>query len=389
MLICALCAGSVVSTRSTTTCDAANPFDNLPDDIELQKCLDDYDAVLLKPNSLPGYVGYIVANTIKMKRTGGLLTTADNPHKATIVAGVDLSSSMMRALGVDDFEISFIKFDGNREKRSARDHPCDELRNFRNVELMGNGFHVRYVESTRAICGSGMTIGDSSDFVVYGSWFYDNGRQPEEANNIGGLWADGLTVYKCVNAAIRDNFFWDNTDIDLAVGGGSKCAVYRNSITHMSKYAFAGLVAGDATRPGGEISNNTVTSGYNLLGFGILAGCHPWPLCGGAYVLDVSVHDNRVTGAVVNLVVDGVNGGSVRNNTVSGAQGNRLLNCPGASADYTVGHAINVSPLQTGYAVRIFDPQPTCQQARADGDAPILRAGAANRLDALHAEHRH
>src|SRR5262249_9096594 len=90
------CTGSSASTRSTTTCDAANPFDNLPDDVELQKCLDDYDAVLLKPNSLPGYVGYIVANTIKIKRKGGLLTTADNPHKATIVAGVDLSSSMLR-----------------------------------------------------------------------------------------------------------------------------------------------------------------------------------------------------------------------------------------------------------------------------------------------------
>jgi hypothetical protein len=60
-----------------------------------------------------------------------------------------------------------------------------------------------------------MTVGNRSDFEIHQSAFYDNGRQPEEANGIAGLWADGLTVFKCVNAAIRDDNFSDNTDVDL------------------------------------------------------------------------------------------------------------------------------------------------------------------------------
>jgi parallel beta helix pectate lyase-like protein len=346
--------------RTTTTCDEANPFDNEPDDAALQACLDNYDAVLLQPDDRPGYVGYLVSNTIKIKRKGGLLTSAAIPAKATIRAAPDLSSSMLRASDVDDFDLSFIRFDGNRENRLVRDKPCTAALNHRNVELIGSGFSVRYVESFRAVCGSAMTVGDSSDFIIYQSLFYDNGRQPEDANGIAGLWADGLTVFKCVNATIRDNDFWDNTDVDLGVNGGSKCAVYRNTITHSSKYAFAGLVIGDPSRTGGEFSNNVVTSGFDLLGFGIIVGCHPWAQCGGGYASGVAVYDNVSLGAVVNFAVDGLNGGSIRNNVMHGAQGSRLVNCPGPAADYTVGHAINVGPLQTGYAVRIFDPASAC-----------------------------
>ena len=362
--ICGLCAFSLpsrASTQTMTTCDAANPFDTIPDDAALQSCLDHYDSVLLKPDYLPGYIGYLVGDTLKLKRGGALLTTADSPHKATILAAPALNSSMLRASGINNFEISFIRFDGNRENRSVRDKPCDAGHNFRNVELTGTGFHVRYVESFGAVCGSAMTVGGSSGFEIYGSLFYDNGRQPEEANNISGLWSDGLTVFDCRYATIRDNAFWDNTDVDLGVNGGALCSVYRNTISHSRKYAFAGLVIGDPSASGGAFSDNHVSSGYNLLGFGIMVGCHPWAQCRGGYASNVVVYNNSSTGAVVNLAVDGLNGGSVRNNSMSGARGNRALNCPGVSADYTVGHVINVAPLQSGYVVRIFDVGSNCQ----------------------------
>jgi hypothetical protein len=196
-----------------------------------------------------------------------------------MLAAPVLKSSMLRASRINDFEISFIRFDGNRENRLVRDKPCDGGHNFRNVELTGTGFHVRYVESSGAVCGSAMTVGGSSSFEIYGSMFYDNGRQPEEANNISGLWSDGLTVFGCRNSTIRDNAFWDNTDVDLGVNGGAACSVYRNTISHFKKYAFAGLVIGDPSASGGEFSDNTVSSGYNLLGFGIMIGCHPWSQC--------------------------------------------------------------------------------------------------------------
>lgn len=353
-LACALTVGSSAAVRSATTCDAANPFDTLPDHIALQACLDAYDDVLLKPAYLPGYVGYIVGDTIKIKRRGALLTTSENPYKAKIVAGLDLSSSMLRALDVNDFEISFITFDGNRDRRMPFVKPCDALRNYRNVEVAGNGFRIRYIESTRALCGSAFTAGDSSNFEIYGSLFYDNGAQPEDANGVDGFWADGVTVFKCVDATIRDNDFWDNTDVDLGVNGGSGCSVYRNTITHTSRYAFAGIVAGDPTRSGGEFSDNIVTSNFNLLGFGILVGCHPWPRCAGAYATNVVVYRNFISGAVVNLAIDGLNGGRIEANTVSGAQGNRLLTCRGP-ANYTVGHVVDVRSLQPGYTVRTFD----------------------------------
>jgi len=364
-LIGAAGLAAFVPARSITTCDAANPFDTLPDDVALQACLDAYDAVLLQPGGSRGYVGYLVANTIKIKHAGTLLTSAAIPAKAVILAAPALDSSMLRASGVDNFEISFIRFDGNRENRLVRDKPCNDVRNFRNVELIGNGFNVRYAESAGAVCGSAMTIGDSAGFTVSNSLFYDNGRQPEDAAGIAGLWADGLTVFKCVDAAIRDNAFWDNTDVDLGVNGGSRCAVYRNTISHSYQYAFAGLVIGDPTRSGGEFSANLVSSGFDLLGFGIIVGCHPWSQCGGGYASDVNVHDNTSFGAVVNFAVDGLNGGSIRNNTMRGAQGSRLPNCPGPAADYTVGHAINVGPLQPGFVGRIFDAGLPCGQQPA------------------------
>jgi hypothetical protein len=340
---------------ATTTCPDANPYDNSPDDVALQVCLDNYDRILLEPDGRPGYVGYLVNDTLKPRHDGILLTSAQIPRKALVLAARDLNGSMLRVSDYDDFEISFIRFDGNRENRAVRDKPCDAGRNFRNVELTGDGFRVRYVESFGAVCGSAMTVGDSSGFEIYGSWFYDNGRQPEEAIGIAGLWADGLTVFKCVDATIRDNDFWDNTDVDLGVNGGSGCSVYRNTISHSWKYAFAGLVVGDPSRSGGEFSDNRVSSGYDLLGFGILVGCHPWSKCGGGYASRVSVHHNTSTGAVVNLAVDGLNGGAIENNVTSVAQGGRLINCPGFTANYTVGHAVDVGRLQSGYVIRTFD----------------------------------
>ena len=342
-----------------TTCDAANPFDEIPDDVALQACLDAYDRVLLRPRGQPGYVGYLIANTLKPKRPGQLLTSAAIPRKATVVAAPGLGDAMLRVSGLADFEISFIRFDGNREQR-PRGKPCVTGSDLRNVELTGTGFHVRYVESFGAVCGSAMTVGGSSTFEIYQSLFYDNGRQPEEADGVSGLWADGLTVFDCRNSTIRDNDFWDNTDVDLGVNGGRSCSVYRNTISHFSKYAFAGLVVGDPSQVGGEFSANIISSGYNLLGFGIIVGCHPWTQCRGGYASGVRVYDNHVTGAVVNFAVDGLNGGAIENNTMRFSQGDRVLNCD-VAADYTVGHVIDVARLQPGYVVRTYDAGSRCR----------------------------
>src|SRR5262249_38503037 len=96
---------SRAAAGSITTCEAANPFDHQPDDIALQACLDSADWVLLKPDYLPGYVGYIISDTLKIRHDGVLLTTSDNPHKVTLVADPELSDAMLRVTSANDYEI--------------------------------------------------------------------------------------------------------------------------------------------------------------------------------------------------------------------------------------------------------------------------------------------
>lgn len=363
--LCACAAGLVlvalgrtVHTQSVTTCPEANPYDTEPDQFAIERCLANFDRILLQPEEGPDYVGYVVADTIDLRRSGVLLTSARSPMKAVLVAAPSLAVPLLRARA-NDYEISFIIFDGNREAREVRNKYCTEARNYRNVELNnGTGFRIRFVESKRAVCGSGMTVGGSRQFEIVNSWFYDNGRQPEDADGIAGLWADGLNVFNCTGAIVRDNTFWDNTDVDLGVNGGPGCSVYRNKITHFDRYAFAGLVAGDPTRSGGEFSDNEVTSAPDRLAFGIVVGCHPWFECGNGYASDLWVHDNKVEGAVVNLVVDGVTGGTIERNIVGRPQGTRIMNCLEPAA-YLVAHVINVR-LQSGYVVRPTDFVTSC-----------------------------
>lgn len=342
----------IATAASTTLCREADPYDDQPDDRAIQDCLAQFDRVLLQPPERPGYVGYLVADTVRLRRDGVLLTSAKSPRKATLIAAPALAVPMLRTQA-NDFEISFIIFDGNRHNRDVRDKPCIEVRNHRNVEASGLRFRVRYVESARAVCASGMTVGASAGFEISNSWFYDNGRQPEDADGVSGLWADGLNIFNTTGATIRDNRFWDNTDVDLVIHGGPGCAVYRNVVEHFDRYGFAGMQVGFGDRSGCEISDNRVIAARDRLGLGLVVGCHPWAQCEGSYASNLWVHDNSIRGAVVNLLVDGLNGGTIERNTMSGAQGSRVMNCLEA-ADYLVAHTVNTR-LQSGFRVRVAD----------------------------------
>ena len=61
--------------------------------------------------------------------------------------------------------------------------------------------------------------------------------------------SDGLTLWQCGgNSQITDNFFQDNTDVDLIVGGltpsGGTCNISNNLILHYDRHAEAGLMLG-------------------------------------------------------------------------------------------------------------------------------------------------
>jgi hypothetical protein len=156
----------------------------------------------------------------------------------------------------------------------------------------------------------------------------------------GDQWSDGLTVWYCGGGGqVHDNYFENNTDVDLIFGGGGTCSVTGNHISHTSRYGFAGLMigwfGGVADHSGFYYANNTVTAALNTLGFGIMFGHHPWNLnvtiAGGA-----TITNNTVTGAVVGVAVDGVQQGSIMGNSATGAQGQRGYHCT-IAADFTAG----------------------------------------------------
>ena len=131
-----------------------------------------------------------------------------------------------------------------------------------------------------------------------------------------------------------------------------------SSDLHFARYGFAGVQAGFPDRSGCEVSHNRVTSAPDRLGFGMAVGCHPWAQCEGGYASHLWVHDNEVRGAVVNLLVDGLNGGTIERNRASGAQGTRVMNCLERN-DYLVAHVIDVR-LQSGFRVRVADSGTPC-----------------------------
>lgn len=146
------------------------------------------------------------------------------------------------------------------------------------------------------------------------------------------------------------------------IGGGINCNASFNTITHTASYGFAGLgIAYFAPyygkHNGSVYSNNTITSSFNKLGAGLVVGIHPWP--NENYVYDPVVTSNTISGAVVNLLVDGVSGGQVQGNSMSGAQGTRGLNGCGSSSNYDAADFVGTS-LQPGWVSRTHHPNQGC-----------------------------
>lgn len=205
-----------------------------------------------------------------------------------------------------------------------------------NLQLRGARFLVDNVEVRAAPCQAGADL-EGSQFEVRNSWFAFNGwAEP-------GPWADGITVFRCDNGYIHHNEFWDNTDIDLVVGGGPNCRVEFNNIRHTQDYGFAGIHvgyfdSGAGNHSGSTYFGNTVSSGFDKLAFGIVVGFHPWKT--NLQLSDTGrVISNTVSGAVINLAIEASFStvvGEVTGNSLSGAQGsNGLGNCT-ISTNYTV-----------------------------------------------------
>jgi hypothetical protein len=121
---------------------------------------------------------------------------------------------------------------------------------------------------------------------------------------------------------MHDNEIYENTDVDLMVGGGTNGLMEYNVIWQSSQRAFAGLMVGWFDSGAGDHSGTTYQyneiTAYNddKLAFGIMVGSEPWYYYNRFVTHAGSVVNNSVDGAVVELAIDGIGDGYIMDNTL-------------------------------------------------------------------------
>jgi hypothetical protein len=340
-------AGSTCQHDCTSTCPAANPNDNLPDDVALQACLNAGGTIAL----VPGSVGYILSRTLTIPHSNTTITSAAAPARAGLVAAAGLNQVMVQAASVSNVALSYLELDGNRPARSKAG--CSGYRingttlNLSNV----TGGSVTSCRFTRAVCGSSLQFVGTSTEIAH-NLFDDNGAGTE-APDAPEPWSDGLTLDTCNGANVHDNAFTDNTDVAIADGGGHNCRIVNNSILQLNRHVFAGIDLGNFTangkgdHTGAMVSGNTI-KGNGRMSFALAASMMPWAnlrTSGG------TLSGNNLMGAIVNLMIDGADNIVVSGNTVGATQGTAL--CGGTATPYTAGDSLNAS-LQPGYVSRTY-----------------------------------
>lgn len=257
-------------------CPQPNGNDTEPDNAAIQCLLDQGGTIILDADVQNGY---LIANPGLVLSNNGTTLTGSSAfgYRALLRATADLNVPMLQvaAGGVSNYTISNVWFYGDRFNRTSANCTGDQSVN---LWLRGSGWLVDNVESDTAPCNTGTLVDNSnSDFEIRNSWFANNG--------------------------------WSETEV------GNPCP------------ARASTYAG-----------NSISSGNNRLGFGLVVGFHPWDVS--FDLTDAgSVINNVSSGAVDNLTVEGIGPGAagmVSGNTVSGAQGTNGFGTCTISKDYTV-----------------------------------------------------
>ena len=348
ILCCAALFVVVIANPALAQCGGfgANPTDWEPDGQALQACFDANSYVYLDP----GYPGYIVDHQVMVRSHIRLITSSGS--KAKLLAHPALNRPIFHfEPDAYDYEMSELIFDGNKWQRTDFSG-CDVEYKWQgsNILAKGTNFRIHHIDTVNAQCGTGLEV-VGNDFAVYSVYAAYNGFSKDEAN---GHWADGITILRCTRGTVSGNWSHENTDVGLMVFGGSGCSVEWNDIRNYERYSFAGLSLGDRNAnndfAGGWIAHNNIESGYNMLSTGIQVGPHPE-----AWIMNNAgeIRYNHVSGAVVNLVVEGINDGVVMDNDLHDAQGDRHNLCPGFSANYTAAH-FGIATLAPGYICKEF-----------------------------------
>ncbi len=337
------------SATASAQCAGADPNDWNDDRAALQACIDSSVNLYLEPGN-PGYV--VDSDKLRIRPPLRLLTSTGS-GKARIIAGNSLLGPMLEFdPAINNYEISELIIDGRKEYRTHNLWACGSslyAGHGTNVLAKGAYFRIHHLDIINALCGAGIEV-TGNDFEIWSLYVADNGFESNDH------WADGLVSHRCDSGSIHDSWFINNTDVALGVGHGA-CIVTFNTIRQTSRYAFAGMVIGsNFSHAGSQYKYNTIESGYNLMTFGLSVGSHAWKPS--EWIQDVGeVMGNSITGAVINLAVDGVLAGTVTGNSFSNPQGNKAMNgCPSyPAANYTIGH-FGATIVQAGWdAQRTYD----------------------------------
>jgi hypothetical protein len=341
----------------------ASPSDHLEDSAAVQACLSKGGLVSLSPGRTPGY---LIERGLKM---GSNTTLTSTGGKATLAAHSTLGAEAILEVRGSNWHIADLVFDGKKYERDALGLCWSSGTRGSNLDVDGTDFTIKHVDTVNALCGTGLGVVGTNFEIAFVFSAY-NGREVGEWPNAPYQWSDGITVVYCENGHIHDNLFIDNTDFDLLFGGGPDCSVHHNEIHHQIRFAFGGLNIGHmnagkrdehgnnwkGNHHGSNFFQNRVSSKPGTLMYGLSIGSHPFTPDTATYVVYNAggFTRNTSTGAQVNLLVEGVLNGLIRDNTLEQPQGNRseYNNCR-VSANYISGHAGVAS--QGGYTRMTID----------------------------------
>lgn len=191
-----ICSSSEVGAQ---TCPAANPNDQIRDDDQIQMCLNAGGTIVLDGNS-GGY--YIIRYTLVIP--SGVTLTSVGTSRAMLFAHPDLVGPIIYS-NSSGFTLSRLWLYGNMYNRTAFVGVCNSgSRGTQgdNASLNGSNFLIDDIESSFAMCGTGMGV-NGTDFEIRNSWFANNGRSGSQAPGVQEPWADGLTVTDCYGGNIH------------------------------------------------------------------------------------------------------------------------------------------------------------------------------------------
>lgn len=215
----------------------------------------------------------------------------------------------------------FLNKDAQLSEKLCRDR--SKKRFAGGVRVDANKFSITRSSITEVSCYSALeVIGLKSNFIATNNFIGRNGNHTEKR------YADGITLRDVADAKVENNTFYDNTDVQLILGGCRKCSIRGNQFTHSRDKRGASLAElmvqawphTSGRYDGTAVQNNTIDCGpAKLCGFGLMIGSAPWykaPAAGG------TITNNTISNARVGINIDGATGMiDVRDNTVTNSGG--------------------------------------------------------------------